>query len=146
MVFGLLGVLMVLIGIAGNALYQIGDAQLAGTVFEEGAWIYVCYGAVLAALGGVTYWGPKLWGRTIDDKKVLPLALLGFARHRAASLPYYVAGFAKQPAGVSAVRLRRSAGPVERARRLPATSLMVLTVLAFVGLAVTSFRTGPRRR
>src|SRR6185503_9680943 len=76
LVFGLLGALMVFVGMIANAVYQIGDAQLAGTVFEEGAWLYIVYGAVLSALGAVTYWGPKLWGRLIPDKQVLPLAAL----------------------------------------------------------------------
>ena len=78
LVFGLLGALMVFVGIVGNAVYQVGDAQLAGTVFEEGVWLYIVYGAVLSALGAVTYWGPKVWGRLIPDKLVLPLAALGF--------------------------------------------------------------------
>ncbi len=69
-VFALLGALMVFVGILANAVYQVGDAQLAGTVFEEGAWLYVVYGAVLSAMGAVVYWGPKLWGRLIPDKQV----------------------------------------------------------------------------
>jgi cytochrome o ubiquinol oxidase subunit 1 len=94
-VFSFLGAGMVLTGMVGNAVYHVGDAQLAGTVFEEGTWIYVCYGAVLAALGAVVYWGPKLWGRSIGEKMVLPLALLGVLATVLAALPYYIAGFAK---------------------------------------------------
>jgi heme/copper-type cytochrome/quinol oxidase subunit 1 len=142
LVFGVFGLLMVLMGVAGNALYQIGDAQLTGTVFEEGAWIYVCYGTVLAALGGVTYWGPKLWGRTMDAKKVIPLALLGTLATVLASLPYYVAGFAKQPGGVTQFDYD---GPQDLWNTLAGVghALMVLTILAFVGLAITAFRSGP---
>jgi heme/copper-type cytochrome/quinol oxidase subunit 1 len=142
LVFGLFGLLMVLVGVAGNALYQIGDAQLTGTVFEEGAWIYVCYGTVLAALGGITYWGPKLWGRTLDDKKVIPLALLGLLATVLASFPYYVAGFAKQPGGATQFDYD---GPQNLWNSLAGVGhvLMVLTVLAFIGLAITSFRSGP---
>jgi heme/copper-type cytochrome/quinol oxidase subunit 1 len=142
LIFGVFGLLMVLVGVAGNALYQIGDAQLTGTVFEEGAWIYVCYGTVLAALGGVTYWGPKWWGRTIDDKKVIPLALLGTLATVLASLPYYVAGFAKQPGGVTQFDYD---GPQDLWNALAGAghALMVLTILGFVGLAVAAFRSGP---
>ena len=64
LVFGLLGALH---GVRRHRrptrCYHVGDAQLAGTVFEEGTWLYVVYGAVLAALGAIAYWGPKLWGR-----------------------------------------------------------------------------------
>jgi heme/copper-type cytochrome/quinol oxidase subunit 1 len=144
MVFGLLGVLMIFTGMAGNVLQQIGDAQLAGTVFEEAAWIYVCYGAVLAALGGIVYWAPKLWGRRFDEKKVLPLAALGFLATVLASLPYYIAGFADQPASVvefdydgpqSVWNIAVTAGHL----------LMLLTVLAFAALALGTMR-GARRR
>ncbi|MFZ4811481.1 MAG: cbb3-type cytochrome c oxidase subunit I [Ilumatobacteraceae bacterium] len=140
-VFSVFGAGMVFVGIAGNAVYRVGDAQLAGTVFEEGAWIYVCYGLVLGALGGVVYWGPKLWGRIIPDKKVLPLALLGLLATILASFPYYIAGFAKQPA--NAVEFDYS-GPQNLWNILVTAghALMFLTVLAFVLLAVRSFRSG----
>jgi hypothetical protein len=141
LVFSFFGAGMVFVGIAGNAVYRVGDAQLAGTVFEEGAWIYVCYGLVLGALGGVVYWGPKLWGRIIPDKKVLPLALLGLLATILASFPYYIAGFAKQPA--NAVEFDYS-GPQNLWNILVTAghALMFLTVLAFVLLAVRSFRSG----
>lgn len=142
LVFAIFGLLMVLVGMAGNVLYQIGDAQLTGTVFEEGTWIYVCYGTVLAALGGVAYWGPKLWGRTMDDRKVIPVALLGLLGTVLASFPYYIAGFAKQPGGATQFDYD---GPQDLWNTLAGVGhvLMVLTVLAFVGLAISSFRSGP---
>jgi heme/copper-type cytochrome/quinol oxidase subunit 1 len=142
MVFGVFALLMLLAGVAGNVLYQIGDAQLTGTVFEEGAWVYVCYATVLAVMGGVVYWGPKLWGRTIDAKKAIPLALLGTLGTVLASLPYYVAGFAKQPGGVTQFDYD---GPQDLWNVLAGVghALVALAVLAFVGLAVSSFRSGP---
>jgi heme/copper-type cytochrome/quinol oxidase subunit 1 len=141
LVFGLLGALMVFVGIIANAVYQVGDAQLAGTVFEEGVWLYVVYGAVLSALGAVTYWGPKLWGRLIPDKQVLPLAALGFIATVLASLPLLVAGFAKQPAGASEFDY---SGPQNLWNGLAAAGhvLMFVTVLAFLGLAARSFGKG----
>ncbi|TPW16233.1 MAG: putative cytochrome c oxidase subunit I [Acidimicrobiaceae bacterium] len=140
-VFSFLGAAMVLVGIAANALYHVGDAQLADTVFEEGAWIAVCYGAVLAALGGVTYWGPKLWGRSIADKKVLPFALLGFFATVLATFPYFVAGFADQPGGATTFDY---GGPQDLWNTLSTVghALMVLTVIGFVALALRSFATG----
>jgi cytochrome o ubiquinol oxidase subunit 1 len=141
LVFGLLGALMVFVGIVANAIYQVGDAQLAGTVFEEGAWLYVVYGAVLSALGAVTYWGPKLWGRMIPDKQVLPLAAIGFLATVLAALPYLVAGFAKQPANASEFDY---SGPQNLWNGLAAAGhvLMLVTVLAFIALAARSFSKG----
>lgn len=141
LVFSFFGAGMVLTGMVGNAVFHVGDAQLTGTVFEEAVWIYVCYGTVLAALGGVAYWGPKLWGRSMDDKKVLPLALVGLVATVLASLPYYVAGFAKQPAGATEFDY---SGPQQLWNVLSTVGhgLMALTVLAFVGLGLRSFRSG----
>jgi heme/copper-type cytochrome/quinol oxidase subunit 1 len=138
MVFGLLGVLMVLVGMLANAVYQIGDAQLAGTVFEEGTRLYVAYGALLALLGGIAHWAPKLWGRTIADKALLPLALLGFLGTILASLPYLIAGFAKQPADSMDFDY---GGPKQlwNVLSLAGHALVALTVLAFVAMAVKSF-------
>jgi heme/copper-type cytochrome/quinol oxidase subunit 1 len=140
-VFGLLGALMVFVGILANAVYQVGDAQVRGTVFEEGVWVYIVYGAVLSALGAITYWGPKLWGRLIPDKLVLPLAGLGFIATVLASLPYLIAGFAKQPGYASEFDY---SGPQNLWNGLAAAGhvLMLVTVLAFVALAVRSFRRG----
>lgn len=142
LVFGLLGALMVFVGIIASAVYYVGDAQLAGTVFEEGAWLYVVYGAVLSALGAVTYWGPKLWGRRIPDKQVLSLAALGFIATVLASLPYLVAGFAKQPANASEFDY---SGPQNLWNGVAAAGhvLMFVTVLGFLGLALRSFSKGP---
>ena len=97
-VFAFFGLGMVFVGMLGGALVPIADLGLQGTVFEEGVLVYVAYGAVLAALGGVAYWAPKWTGRTIPDKPALGLAALGMLATVLASLPYYVAGFADQPA------------------------------------------------
>lgn len=141
LLFAFFGVFHIVVGMLGNAVYQIGDARLAGTVFEEGAWIYVMYGALLAGLGGVTYWGPKLWGRTIGDVKAIPLAMLGALAVALASLPHYIAGFAKQPAGATEFDY---SGPQEiwNGAVMIGHVLMAVTLLAFIGLALASFTKG----
>jgi heme/copper-type cytochrome/quinol oxidase subunit 1 len=138
LVFGLLGSLMVFVGILANAVYQIGDAQLGGTVFEEGTRLYVVYGALLATLGGVAHWGPKLWGRTMPDKAVIPLALLGLVGTVLAALPLLVAGFAKQQANSMVLDY---SGPKQlwNVLSLAGHGLVALTVLAFLALAMKSF-------
>lgn len=141
LVLSFFGAGMVFVGLVGNVLVHVGDAQLHGTVFEEGAWVYVMYGTVLGVMGGLVHWGPKLWGRRGADAKFIPLALLGVLATVLASLPYYVAGFAKQPG--RSVSFDYS-GPQDLWNLLVTIGhgLMLLTVLAFVGLALRSFRSG----
>lgn len=138
MVLGMLGSLLIVAGMIANALYHVGDAQLGGTVFEEGVRLLVGYGVILAVLGGLAHWGPKLWGRTIAPKAVIPLGLLGFVATALAALPYLVAGFAKQPADAVVFDY---GGPKSlwNVLALAGHALMLLTILGFVGLAIKSF-------
>ena len=137
--FGFLGLGMILVGMLGGVLYPIDDLGLQGTVFEEGSVVYVTYGAVLGIMGGVVYWSPKLWGRALPETQVVGLAGLGFVATVLASLPYYVAGFADQPAASATYDY---GGPAEfwNALVLVGHALMLLTVMAFAGLAVKALR------
>jgi heme/copper-type cytochrome/quinol oxidase subunit 1 len=139
--FGLLGALLVFVGMIANAVYHIGDAQLGGTVFEEGVWLCVLYGAILSAMGAIAYWGPKLFGRLIPDKVLVPLAALGFIATVLAALPYLIAGFAKQPANATEFDY---SGPQNLWNLLSTAGhvLMFLTVILFTATALRSFRRG----
>jgi len=141
LVAGLLGFIMVFTGMLGTVVLHVDDAHLAGTVFEEGAWLYVAYGMVISAIGAISYWGPKLTGRMIDIKKVLPLVGLAFIATVLSALPLYIAGFAKQPTMAS---LFDYSGPQNlwNAVSMAGHGLMALTVLAFVGLLAQSLRSG----
>jgi heme/copper-type cytochrome/quinol oxidase subunit 1 len=139
--FAFFGLGMVLVGMLGGALLPITDLGLQGTVFEEASLVYVVYGGVLGGLGGIAWWLPKWTGRTIPAAPAMGLALLGVLATILASLPYYVAGFADQPAasgtydyeGPSALwNVAVTAGHV----------LMLVTVLAFVGLVLRPSRDG----
>jgi heme/copper-type cytochrome/quinol oxidase subunit 1 len=123
--FGFLGLGMVMVGMIGTALFAIEDIGLQDTVFAEGALIYVVYGTVLAALGGMAHWAPKLWGVNLPSAKALPLAGLGVLSTVLASLPSYVAGF-DETRDIYAILV------------LVGHVLMALTVLGFIGLLVTS--------
>ncbi len=138
LLFGFFGGGLILVGMVANAVYMVGDAQLAGTVFEEGAWIAVCYGGVLAGLGGVLYWSPKLWGSRAGDMRAIPLALLGALGTLLASVPYFVAGFAKQPDGST---IFDYSGPQNLWNGLATAghALMVVTLVGFIGMAIASF-------
>ena len=148
-VFSLLGLLMIAVGIAGNVLLGIVDLELVDPVaktvsaLEEGATVYVAYGTALCVMGGLVFWAPKLWGRTLPDKQVLPLALLGFLGTVLASLPLYVAGFLDQAGGVPSTDadiarllsiVQVDGGSIWIVLSLIGHGLVALTVLAFVGL------------
>jgi heme/copper-type cytochrome/quinol oxidase subunit 1 len=141
-VFSFLGIGMILAGMAGHVLFLVDDAGLQGTVFEEGAFIYVVFGAVLAGLGGISHWGPKLWGRSMPEKATLPLAALGFIATVLASLPLYIAGFADQPALVADGFSYSGPQEIWNVLVTAGQGLMLLVVLAFVALALRSFRSG----
>ncbi|MFP5486966.1 MAG: cbb3-type cytochrome c oxidase subunit I [Acidimicrobiia bacterium] len=153
-VFSFLGLLMIGAGVAGNFLQGIVDLELVdpaagvASVLEEGATIYLAYGTALAVMGGLVFWAPKLWGRTLADKQVLPLALLGLLATVLASLPLYVAGFLDQVGGFPStdtdVALLLSIGQVDGGSvwsllSLVGHGLMALTVLAFGGLMLKAF-------
>lgn len=145
-----LGLLMIGAGVAGYALLGIVDLDLLDpvTVLEEGATLYVAYGTALAVMGGLTFWAPKLWGRMLPDKQVLPLALLGFLGTVLAALPLYVAGFLDQAGGIPStdadVAMLLSIDQVDGGSLWSVLSLaghgvMALTVVAFAGLMLKAF-------
>ena len=140
-VFAFLGLAMVFTGMLGGALVPIVDLGLQATVFEEGALVYVAYGAVLAGLGALVYWSPKLTGRTIPDKAAIGLAVLGFLATALAALPYYIAGFADQPAGSGVYDY---SGPAELWNVLVTVGhgLMGVVLLGFIALAARTLRAG----
>ena len=138
----LLGLGMVLTGMVGHLVSLFGPAQLAGTVFEEGEFIYVGYGALLIGLAAVSYWGPKLWGRVLPSSAVLGISGLAFLGTVLAALPMYVAGFANQPAGVA--NDFSYSGPQELWNTASAAghALVAVSVLLFVLTALRAFTAG----
>ena len=139
--FAFFGVGMIFVGMLGGALVPIVDLGLQGTVFEEGVLVYVVYGGVLAGLGGLTWWRPKWSGRSIPNGPATGLALLGVLATILASLPYYVAGFADQPAASGTYDY---GGPAEVWNVLVTVGhvLMLVVVLAFGALWLRPRRDG----
>jgi heme/copper-type cytochrome/quinol oxidase subunit 1 len=138
----LLGLGMVLTGMVGHLVALFGPAQLAGTVFEEGEFIYVGYGALLIGLAAVSYWGPKLWGRVLPSSAVLGISGLAFLGTVLAALPMYIAGFANQPANVA--NDFSYSGPQELWNTASAAghALVAVSVLLFVLTALRAFTAG----
>ena len=94
----LLGVGMIFTGMVGYAIQMIAPANLGGTIFEEGVFVYVGYGAVLVVIGAISHWSSELRGRLLPSEAVIGLGVAGFAATVLASLPYLIVGFADQPA------------------------------------------------
>jgi heme/copper-type cytochrome/quinol oxidase subunit 1 len=141
LVFALLGLLMLFTGVLAHTLTPILDLQLTGTVYEEGVFVYVAYGAVLIGFGAIAHWGPKLRGRRIADKQAIPLALLGFLGTVLAGLPLLIAGFQGQPAAAPG-DFDFDLAELLNALAFAGQVLMLITVLGFSLLALRSFATG----
>jgi heme/copper-type cytochrome/quinol oxidase subunit 1 len=139
--FAFFGLGMILVGMLAGALYPIADLGLQGTVFEEAALVYIAYGAALCALGAIAWWLPKWTGRTMPTMPAMGLALLGVGATVLAALPYVFAGFADQPANSGTYDYSGPAG-LWNVLVTIGHALMVLTVVAFAGLALRPARSG----
>ena len=95
--FAFVGNGMILLGMLGNLILNVKSAGLVGTSFEEGVTTFVAYGALLAAIGGIVHWSPKLWGVLVDDSVGIPVVGLGLIGTVLVSLGNFIAGFSGQP-------------------------------------------------
>jgi heme/copper-type cytochrome/quinol oxidase subunit 1 len=140
--FVLIGLLGILLGAAAHIVGLVEDAGLIGSVYEAGVYVPITFGAIAIAFGGICFWGPKLWGRSISDKAATPLALLALLAIGLDSIPYFVAGFADQPA--SLVNGFSYSGPQDLWNALTCAGfvVMLLASIAFIGLALKSFTSG----
>jgi len=139
----LFGVGMVFTGLVGSAAMHVDALGLVGTVFGEAALVYVVYGSVLAALGGVALHIGSLTGRPLPDVPVILLALTGFLATVLASLPHYVAGFMDQPANSTTGYSDAGVVGVANVAVALGHALMLVVVVAFVGLVAKSRRGTP---
>lgn len=152
LLFGLGAVAMLTLGVASHILTPLTDLHLGGTVYEEAEFTFIAYSIVLAAMGGVTYWMPKLTGRKLPNIPTLLLALGATGAAAITSVPYLISGFNNQPGlfGAESAQAAASGWTHDAAPKLLNTltglghGLMVLTVLGFVALAdLAHFRGKP---
>lgn len=147
--------LLLLLGAAASAVNHIADAQLVGTVFEEGTWSIVVYAGVLAGLAGVVHWGPKWWGRRMPTAITSLLVLLAAAGAALSGIPLLVAGFADQPGAVfptievgsdAVVNFPSADGPLQLLNAISAAGhlAVLVSVVAFTALVARSARRGER--
>jgi heme/copper-type cytochrome/quinol oxidase subunit 1 len=140
--FAIAGALMGLVGALVGVLTPIADLGLIGTVYQESQTYYLLFAGLLAGMGAVAYWGPKLWGRRLPDKAVGGLAALGLVGTVLAAFPYVIAGFLGQPLG--AVSWAELDGPIQLCNVAVTVGfgLLTLTVVAFALLALRGFARG----
>jgi heme/copper-type cytochrome/quinol oxidase subunit 1 len=100
--FTFFGLGLIALGLVANFLQALVDLELLGTAFEEGARLLVAYGALLALLGGLVFWAPKLWGVVLPALHAVPLALLGAAGAVLAAGSAIAGGLLEQPGGLPA--------------------------------------------
>jgi heme/copper-type cytochrome/quinol oxidase subunit 1 len=78
--YAIAGIVVLLSAVAAGALLVIKPLELAGTTWEVGQADLVIWATVIAVVGGLHYWAPKLAGRQLGDgfgKGVLLLFLIG---------------------------------------------------------------------
>jgi heme/copper-type cytochrome/quinol oxidase subunit 1 len=153
-VFAMLGVNVVTLGVVASLLQAITDLDLyepvtnSFTSFEEGATLLVVYGATLSVLGGVVFWAPKLWGRTLPEKATLPLVLPGLGGAVLAGASLCIAGLLGQAGGIPANDAQVGVlldleydGTAElwNILALAGHALMALTVVGFAALMLKAF-------
>ncbi len=133
--------LMALVGAAVGALTGWKGLDLVGTAYQVAQSDYVLLAGLLAGVGGLYYWGPKLFGRRLPAGPSIGLALLGLAGVVLAAFPQVILGFLGQPAlAVSFDEV--DAGGALNTLVLIGYALLALTVLAAIGLALRGFATG----
>ena len=106
LLFGVAAALMLLTGLAAGALQAIepietivdGEgAKLYGTSVTTSVASYIVLAAALAALGGIVYWAPKIFGRLVAENGARFVALVLLLGTILWSLPDLVAGVLGQP-------------------------------------------------
>jgi cytochrome c oxidase subunit I len=117
--------------------------DLRGTAFGAAHAHYLLWGAgLLALLGAVTYWWPKIFGRLLDDRLTAAAAVLLFVGVNCAFFPLFLLGDQGQPAGASSFEGHGSTEAYNVVSTIGAFAT-ALGVLAFL-LAVARAHNGRR--
>jgi heme/copper-type cytochrome/quinol oxidase subunit 1 len=138
-VAGLLALGAALLGV----LLPISGLGLEGTVYALGHTNAVLYAAIVGGLGGLAYWGPKLWGRSLPQVPVAGLGGLALLGVVLIVTPDVILGFLGQPAGT--VTNFGIDGPVAFLNGLSAAGycVLALAVLGLMLIALRGFLRGP---
>ncbi|MDP1821570.1 MAG: cbb3-type cytochrome c oxidase subunit I [Acidimicrobiales bacterium] len=112
LIFGVAALLMLLAGLTAGALQAIEPIEtlvdgegssLFGTSWSTGTFAYVALATIIALLGAIVYWSPKLLGAAFPEAGARLVALLALLGTVVASLPELVAGLLGEPAAATEV-------------------------------------------
>jgi heme/copper-type cytochrome/quinol oxidase subunit 1 len=114
---------------------------ISSTIYPAAQASAMLFAALLGGCGALAYWGPRLWGRRLDDKKLAPLAALGLVGTALVAIPEGIAAFSNQPIDEVAFSI---SGPHQFLNGLATAGygLMALTVLGTIALALRGFTKG----
>jgi heme/copper-type cytochrome/quinol oxidase subunit 1 len=138
--------LLILLGVAAGGATVIEDLDLAATTWMTAQTTLVLTGTVLAALGGVAFWAPKLYGKLLPDAVTRLGGTIVFLGALAAGVPQALAGALDQSQLVGAGSETVSAGDLDTVEMLNLVSGIGLAAVAagllVVGLALLARRSG----
>ena len=138
LVWGLAAVLMLLAGIANGALVAIDPLELVDTTATTAQIHYVLVAVLLGAFGGLVFWAPKIWGRSVAEGPSAALAVGGLLGCVLLSLPDLVSGFLDQTARLGGVTDDESTVEALNVASALGGGLLILVALGFVGLLVAT--------
>lgn len=127
---------------AMGMLTPVKGLHLLGTAYAQGHTDAVLYAGLLAGLGGLVYWGPKLWGRCLPDGPAKGLAALGLLAALAATVPLFVAGFIDQPYGTVVGFTKEDGTAALNGIAGGGAAALALVVVAMLALSLRGFLKG----
>lgn len=100
--FALLAALTSIVAVLAGGLFVIESLELQATPFyQDGVLVLAAGAAMLAALGGLVYWAPKIWGRSLNPGLARLAALVGFVGVLLGGLMLCLEGFATRFTGLA---------------------------------------------
>jgi cytochrome o ubiquinol oxidase subunit 1 len=140
--WALLGVLLLLVATAANLVGLVDDAEVRFTVYGEGVFVCVGYAAVMGAVAGLAFWGPKLWGRHLANGPLVLLAPVFFLGALLVTAGHLIAGVLDQPASTLGGFEYSSTKDVLNIMVVGGHGLVLVAAAAVVVLAVLGFARG----
>jgi cytochrome c oxidase subunit I len=131
-----MGALAILVGVAAGGATAIESLDLDGTTWMTAQATLVLGGALVAGLGGVAFWAPKLYGKLLPDAAVRLGATVLFLGVFVAAVPEAIAGTLGQLRFAAGGILSADAGSLPGVDAADVDTVEVLNLVAGIGLAV----------
>lgn len=134
LVWGMSALVMLLAGAANGALVSVHPLDLVNTTAITSQIHYVLAATTLGLLGGLVYWSPIVWGRSIPEGPSLALAAGGLLGTIVLSLPDLISGFLNQGVLLGGVPDFVTSSKTNAIEALNVVSLVGGGILALVGI------------